>query len=421
MKNVVRLDRSSLGKAQRLDNGFLRVPITVTKVGIFVYRMDDGKEWREFRPEEEVFKAESLATLKSVPVTNEHPDFGLLTSENAREVMVGYTSDDVRRMDDKVVSHMTITDKETIQVVESKQKGEVSAGYLLDLEMKPGTWRGQRYDAIQRNIRYNHVAITGVGRAGPEIRIHLDSADKVMRLDSVLNPVENPKENTMEKSIILNGVEYKVSNEAYLAITGRFNADSQTITGLSDKLKAADDEKQKAQARADSLQTDLQKAKEAAEKNQGLRTDSAEFAEAVQKRVKLEVFASKRLDSDLTKMSEKEIIVSLIRLDSPDFKEEGRTDVYLQARLDAMMEREDDEEVEEIEDQYHGDSEDGEEEGEEESSYDSGRNAIRRNVRTDARNGAKGNQSKTADEVRLESMRKQQEAYKKPIGMTRKA
>jgi hypothetical protein len=425
MKQQVRMDRVAFQKPVRMDNGFMRVPITVTRVGIFVYRLDDGTEWREFRPESEVFDPASMGSLKGVPATNEHPSFGLITADNARDVMIGYTSDEVQRVDETLASYMTITEAGTIKEVERGDKQEVSAGYLCDLEIRSGTWRGERYDAIQRRIRYNHVAITGKGRAGPEVRIHLDSADKVMRLDSVLNPVEKPIGDSMEKSIILNGVEYKVSNEAYAAITGRFNADSQTITGLTDKLKAADDEKQKAQARADSLQSDLQKAKEAVEKNQGLRADSAEFREAVQKRVKLEVFASKRMDTDLGKMSDKDIIVALIKLDSPEFKEEGRSDVYLQARLDAMLERdgvETEEEEEEEEGQESRTDSDDDEDDDLDSSYNRGKRAISRNVRSDAKNARKdGKQELSGDEKRLESMRAQAEAYKKPIGMTRKA
>jgi hypothetical protein len=53
---------------------------------------------------------------------------------------------------------------------------EVSCGYTCDCDPTPGKYEGERYDCVQRNIRYNHVAIVARGRAGPEIRLHLDAA-----------------------------------------------------------------------------------------------------------------------------------------------------------------------------------------------------------------------------------------------------
>jgi hypothetical protein len=42
----------------------------------------------------------------------------------------------------------------------------LSAGYELDLDPTPGEYQGRRYDAVQRNIRINHVAAVPLGRAG---------------------------------------------------------------------------------------------------------------------------------------------------------------------------------------------------------------------------------------------------------------
>jgi hypothetical protein len=422
MKQQIRMDRMSFGSPQRLPNGYLRVPITATRAGIFVYRRDDGSEWREYRPAEEVFKPSSMETLKGVPATNGHPEVndGILNADNTADHMVGFTSEKVERVDDLLATFMTITHAPSIQEVETGDKREVSCGYLCDLEMKPGSYQGQRYDAIQRNIRYNHVAICKTARGGSQVRIHLDSKDQVLRLDSILSPDETPRgDSLMEKTIVIDGVEYKVSADVHAAVTGKFNKDHQTIQGLSDKLKLADDDKAKVQARADSLETDLKKAKEGA----GIRTDSAEFKEAIKARVALERFAEPRLDEklDLSTLSDRDIIVELIKLDSPDFKAEGKSDVYLQSRLDHMIETADDE----VEDEIHLDSED--EESEEVNGQGGGRTrrsgayeGVRAGVRSGARNDAKGRQ-KSADEIRSDAMEAAANAWKKPIGKTRKA
>lgn len=400
MQNVVRLDRMRIGKVKRLDSGFLRVPITATRSGLFSYRRDNGQLWVELRPPEEVFSQTSMETLKGVPLTNEHPN-GLLDTQNTTGLMVGYTGDEVSRLDDFLATFATITDGTTIAEVETKQKSEVSAGYLCDLELKPGTYKGQRYDAIQRNIRYNHVAITHSARGGSEVRIHLDSADEVIRLDSVSNPDETNRGEVMDKIIVIDGVEYKVPAEAATAINGRFAKDSGLIA-------SATEEKTKATARADSLEADNVKLKEAVAKKTETRMDAAEFSAAVAKRVALEVFAAKRLDGEVSKMSDRDIIVGLIKLDSPQFNAEGKDDVYLQVRLDHIMETatEDDEERTDTDDESSDSDSDG--------AYQEAKKAISNKTRQDSKAPAKSH-----DEIRADSMRRAAEAWMKPIGLTR--
>lgn len=53
----------------------------------------------------------------------------------------------------------------------------LSLGYNLDLEETPGMWNGQHYDAIQRNIRINHLALVADARAGERARLNIDSRD----------------------------------------------------------------------------------------------------------------------------------------------------------------------------------------------------------------------------------------------------
>ncbi len=422
MKSEVRMDRMAFGKPERLSNGHLRVPITATRVGIFVYRKDDGSEWREFRPPEEVFHPESMASLRSVPATNNHPNEGngLLTADNTTKFMVGYTSDEVRRVDDLLATNMTIVEADTIREVDAGDKREVSCGYKCDIELKAGNYRGQRYDAIQRNIRYNHVAICKNARGGSQVRIHLDSQEQVLRLDSVLGPDEFLHgEPVMEKTLVIDGVEFKVSADAHSAITGKFNKDHRALSDAQETQKKTDEEKQKLQARHDSLETENKKLKEAAAgSGDGIRKDSDEFKAAVKARVALERFASDRLDSELDKLTDRQIIVELIKLDSPDFKEEGKTDVYLQARLDAMIEAGDD----------NASESEGEDDGEGQSRQDSnagGRNrqsaynTIRNGSRTDSKNNQRGRE-KSHDEVRADAMQAQQERWKQPLGASRK-
>ena len=155
-----------------MPDGRIRVDGVLTRAGVFLYRNPDGSERREYRPPGEVFKQDSLKTFADVVVTDDHPPV-MVDASNARQFAVGHVSGDPRRDGDLVIGRLTVMDATTIAKLEGG-KVALSCGYEVDLESVSGvTPEGDRYDAVQRNIRGNHVAIVETGRAGPEARIDL--------------------------------------------------------------------------------------------------------------------------------------------------------------------------------------------------------------------------------------------------------
>lgn len=151
---------------------------------MFEYRSPDGSIRREYRPPDEVFHADSLASFALAPVTDDHPAEGAVTDENADRVKpVGQLGENVRRDGDHVAATLSILPRAAVRKVEGG-KVQLSCGYTCDLDETPGvTPNGERYDAIQRNIRGNHVAIVEVGRAGPTARIRMDGAAVMITTD----------------------------------------------------------------------------------------------------------------------------------------------------------------------------------------------------------------------------------------------
>ena len=184
MLKVNRFDYSSI-KDKHFDTstGFLKIPGYATKTGIFTYRKADGSVFKEYRPDEEVFKKESMDSLAAKPVTNSHPK-SFVTLDSARDVMVGFTGDNIIKEADRIRTTVTINDKKAVAAVE-KGKQELSCGYTCDLDYTPGEFNGKKYDAIQRNIRYNHLAIVQKGRAGSSARLRLDTDDAVQVQDAL--------------------------------------------------------------------------------------------------------------------------------------------------------------------------------------------------------------------------------------------
>jgi hypothetical protein len=247
-------------KAIRLDNGHLKVPATLGRVGVLEYHEPDGSVRRELRLPEEVFAPESLSSLELVPVTFGHPKTarGFVDSGTTSKHAVGVVGERFDHADNVTLQGVVLVhDAKTIADVEHGIR-ELSPGYTAQLEHKPGVFNGQPYEFIQRNIRYNHVAIVRAGRAGSSVRLHVDEADE----DSMIK-------------IKINGVEFEAPEQTVQAFTAEQGKQASALSA--------------AQAKIDSLDAELKKEREQ-------RLDEATVAQRVREgidaRLKLERTAS---------------------------------------------------------------------------------------------------------------------------------
>lgn len=178
---ALRFDITKLDDPRRDHNGYLNAKAHVTRTGVFTYHHPDGTTTRELRHPDEVFKAKSVASLKNRPVTDGHPADGKLNSENTRRLSVGSSIDEPTHDDRYLDSNIQITDENVISRVldENKPLREMSCGYEADVVRADGTYQGEQYDHIQKDIKYNHIALVQRGRAGPQVRLQLDSADAI--------------------------------------------------------------------------------------------------------------------------------------------------------------------------------------------------------------------------------------------------
>ena len=169
--HVTRLDSFPVTRATYTDEGYLSDRPILTSTGIFEYKNKDGSTRRELRLPEEVFDPESLESYKGKPIVITH-DAGLINRDNVQENQIGTILSNGERDGDDVRADIMIHDTKALKHCRFK---ELSLGYNLDLEEEPGEWEGQKYDAIQRNIRVNHLAVVREARAGDQARLNIDS------------------------------------------------------------------------------------------------------------------------------------------------------------------------------------------------------------------------------------------------------
>ena len=151
-----------------------------------------------YRPEEEVFSPETIASFEGMPVTNDHPPDGV-SIDNIRALQKGHAQN-VRRGTgedaDLLLADLMITDSHLIHLILEEGKREISCGYTYELCQEDDRF-------IQRKIRGNHIAVVDAGRAGPRVSIKdseptsapvstVPLPDSSAPVDAPVHPTSNP-------------------------------------------------------------------------------------------------------------------------------------------------------------------------------------------------------------------------------------
>lgn len=338
--------------------GYLKADAYATRSGVFVYLNADGTLRRELRPPDEVFKQESLKSLSEVPLTNDHPPVPLNAS-NTRQYAVGFTGADVKKVDDKVGVKITITDDVTIGQVMQNEKKELSCGYFCDLDFTDGVWNGMEYDAIQKNIIYNHLAVVEHGRAGPEVKISMDSADQKNIAVMVRNDADeknslgtdskptvkflSDKERKMTK-IKIDGVEYEVSEPVASIVAPKLDALVKATSDLEAakaRIDAANKEVATLQGKVDALDAETKKRDDEIAKLKDSKMSDKELIARADAIVKTRDFAKTILgdqvkvdDMDMATMK-KEVVKKFL----PDIKVDEKDAAYIDGVFDTMIQK----------------------------------------------------------------------------------
>ncbi len=328
-----RIETGRLDRAERTAAGGLRVPAAIGRSGVLTYRRADGSLWREYRPEAEAFKAASLASLRGAPVTDLHPS-GPVTAESWRTLARGHVGDDPRQDGEHIAASLYVQDAALIAAIEAGERREVSAGYNVELDLTPGVAPdGTRYDAIQRDVSYNHVAIgpRGWGRAGPTVALRLDGdldehLEAISPADAGSSSATNcNQESSMKFAIRADGQEFTVEGDetAAKALPVALERERAQVAEIQRQLAAEKARADAAEGRSDAL---AEQAKKAA--------DPATVSALVAARVRLEEQA-KGVKSDLRCDGLTDRAVMCLALGLEDKPE--HSDEYVRGRFDAVV------------------------------------------------------------------------------------
>ena len=142
------------------EDGTLRVPATIAH-SKHVYGYNDGAI-KAVKPFSELEAAARFAN--GIPITRDHPKAGIVTM---RDQVLGFLRDP-RAESDVLTGILEISDKDLIADIKEQKLSDVSPGYFCTLdtsdEAHGSLGDGKDYNAVQREIFLNHVAVCAEGR-----------------------------------------------------------------------------------------------------------------------------------------------------------------------------------------------------------------------------------------------------------------
>lgn len=173
----------------------------LSKVGVFPYlgrqispELEPDRIYQVLRPEEELSSPETLESFKLIPLVDEHTMLGTEDGmQTAEEKGVhGVTGTNVEFKDGLITDDLKIF-SETLKDEIKSGKKDLSVGYYCRYDLTPGEYEGQHYDAIQRDVRVNHIALVDEGRMGKDVRV----MDERITFDTLSEILQQQKENEM--------------------------------------------------------------------------------------------------------------------------------------------------------------------------------------------------------------------------------
>lgn len=166
-----------MSKRQTDVNGYLLVRDNpITKVGVFPYlgreigAPEPDRIYQVYRPQEELEKPETIASANLVPWIDEHEFLGKDGTPPEKKGVQG-TTGETARFEYPYLRNSIRAYSGFMQNLIDRGKVELSPSYRCRYEFTEGVFDGKQYHAIQRDLRFNHLASVKEGRTGPDVAV----------------------------------------------------------------------------------------------------------------------------------------------------------------------------------------------------------------------------------------------------------
>ena len=139
--------------------------------------LDPGRIYKLLRAPDELARAETVQSANNIQLMSAH--VAVTAAKPKEEYVAGTLGSDAEFVAPYLRNSLAIWRQEDIDDIVSRDRCELSMGYRYDADMTPGSFEGERYDGVMRNIIFNHCALVEFGRAGPDVVVG-DDGDGVL-------------------------------------------------------------------------------------------------------------------------------------------------------------------------------------------------------------------------------------------------
>jgi hypothetical protein len=173
--------------------------------------LDPDKIYKLFRDPEELKKA--VKTFNNIPLLSEHVP--VTADDHQPEKVIGSTGTDAEFEHPYLRNSLVVWVQGAIDDIEAEIKKELSSAYRYRADMTPGTYEGEAYDGVMRDLVGNHVALVKEGRAGPDVVVGDAAIQKLKEMiDMTAKPVVLTRKAAVAKGAILAYLRPKLAQDA---------------------------------------------------------------------------------------------------------------------------------------------------------------------------------------------------------------
>lgn len=247
--------------------------------------LDPNKIYYLYRPGEELKKAAD--SFNGIQILDKHE--AISSDEPKKDLVIGALGTNAKYEAPYLTNSLFFWDKDAIALIEAADSGrggakELSCGYSFVPDMTPGTFNGEHYDGVMREIVGNHVALVESGRAGSDVKV---SDYNIF----IKNGVETVKKPSKAQLIMDKAKELKLDIKESDA-----NELIKSVLALDEKEDAAQDKKHAKDKKKAKDEDDLQNIDDPEPSKPAFDKDDDETDKETQKII--DMLKAKKLDDE---------------------------------------------------------------------------------------------------------------------------
>lgn len=214
-----------------------RAPITKAGVNPYYGReipkgrelgLEPGRVYKLLRHPDEIRKA--APTFHNLPLLSKHVPHS--ADDHDGDITVGTVGSEAEYEHPYLYNSLAVWSRDGRDYVDEKKQKELSSAYSYDADMTPGTYEGEPYDGVMRNMVGNHVCLVKKGRAGSDVAL-----DEALKPEQETTTMSTKNLKSMKATVAYGGLIALIKPK--LAMDAQINLKGALATFEPGKFKAA--------------------------------------------------------------------------------------------------------------------------------------------------------------------------------------